>query len=81
MLTCGSRGGRSSRENEGSVSKEVNAAKAKGEGRVVVIVTGSNEIDPNTLIGGNSADRQRVTQLQALAEKLQNAHLCCKLLR
>lgn len=58
--------------NEGNVSKEVNAAKAKGEGRVVVIVTGSDEIDPNTLVGGNSAERQRVAQLQANAEKLQN---------
>lgn len=58
--------------NEGIVSKEVNAAKAKGQGRVIVIVTGSDEIDPNTLIGGNSADRQHVTDLQALVDRLQN---------
>jgi hypothetical protein len=54
------------------VSKEVSAAKGKGEGRVVVIVTGSDEIDPNTLVGGNSAQRQRVAQLKALVERLQN---------
>lgn len=58
--------------NEGIVSKEVNAAKAKGQGRVIVIVTGSDEIDPNTLIGGNSADRQYVADLQALVDRLQN---------
>lgn len=58
--------------NEGIVSKEVNAAKAKGQGRVIVIVTGSDEIDPNTLIGGSGADRQHVIELQALVDKLQN---------
>lgn len=58
--------------NESNVSKEVNAAKGKGEGRVVVIVTGSDDIDPNTLVGGNNAERQRVTQLRALVERLQN---------
>lgn len=58
--------------NEGTVSKEVNAAKGKGEGRVVVIVTGSDDIDPNTLVGGTSAERQHVAQLKALVERLQN---------
>lgn len=58
--------------NEGTVSKEVSAAKGKGEGRVIVIVTGSDDIDPNTLVGGNAADRQRVNHLRALVERLQN---------
>lgn len=60
--------------SEGSVSKEVNTAKAKGQGRVTVIVTGSDDIDANTLVGvgGTGAERQRISGLKAKLDRLQN---------
>lgn len=58
--------------NEGIVSKEVSAAKGKGEGRIIVIVTGSDRIDPNTLVGGSSAERQEVERLKTSVERMQN---------
>lgn len=58
--------------SDSAVSKEVKAVRGKGQGRIIVIVTGSDEIDAETLVGGTSADRQEVAELQALATRLQN---------
>ncbi|KAL1584732.1 hypothetical protein WHR41_06887 [Cladosporium halotolerans] len=58
--------------SDSAVSKEVKAVRGKGQGRIIVIVTGSDEIDAETLVGGTSADRQEVAELQASATRLQN---------
>lgn len=54
-----------SRANSGnSVSKEIKAVKNKGDGRLMVIVTCSDEIDEDTVIGGTPRERQKVKEFR-----------------
>lgn len=54
-----------SRANSGnSISKEAKVARSKGDGRMMVIITCSDEIDEETVVGGTPMQRQQVKQLR-----------------
>lgn len=55
-----------SRTNSGnSISKEAKVEKGKGDGRIMVIITYSDEIEDESVVGGTLMQRQQVKRLRS----------------